>query len=219
MKAEDLTGKRFGKLVVVSRAPDKDCSTENRNRKRAMWNCVCDCGKETVKSGDNLRNGHTNSCGCIRYKHLMSRTRLYSIWRGIIERCTNKNHVFFHRYGGRGITVCDEWSTDFVPFMQWSYENGYSEGLTIDRIDNDGDYSPDNCRWVTMKVQRNNASTNKNLTFNGKTMNVTQWADELEVSRQALYSRLKKGWSVEETLSIPVTRENSRKSFRRNEYD
>ena len=207
-KLIDLTGKRYGHLTVV-----KKC--ESSKSVRVRWTCICDCGKTTTVLGENLKRGNTKSCGCIRNKHLMSYSKLYGVWRGMIERCENKNRPFYHRYGGRGISVCQEWRKDFTAFMKWSIENGYSDGLTIDRIDNDGDYSPNNCRWATMKTQRNNASTNINLTYNGRTMNVTQWAEELKVSRATLYSRIRKGWSDEETLSIPVTKENSRKSFRR----
>lgn len=200
MKGKDLTGLRFGKLTVISKAPYKH---HKNGRKRAAWNCLCDCGNEKVVLTENLVNGHVSSCGCKKEKHSMSYSRLYSIWNGMKDRCNNPHHKFYSRYGGRGISVCEDWQTDFNSFMNWSYANGYEENLTIDRIDNDKGYTPDNCRWATMKVQRNNASSNKILSFNGRTMNVTKWANELNISRHTLYTRLRKGWSVEKALTTP----------------
>jgi hypothetical protein len=206
LRAEDLSGKRFGRLTIISRAPDKICKG---NRKRIMWVCKCDCGNITIKNGDNIRKGNTSSCGCIKEKHSMSYSRLYRIWHGMLERCNNKNHVYFDDYGGRGIDVCDDWKSDFRKFMDWSLSNGYSEKLTIDRIDNNKGYSPDNCKWSTMKEQRNNTRANRNLTYNGITMNVTQWAEMLGISRNTLFSRLRKGWNVEKALSTPVKTNNT----------
>lgn len=155
----DLTGKKYGKLTVISQqGTDKNGQT--------LWLCLCECGKETVVLSSNLRRGKTKSCGCWRREngiehaismtqHGQHNTRLYRIWNTMKNRCQNPNTHNYFRYGGRGITVCDEWQ-DFIPFYEWSMMNGYTETLTIDRIDNFKGYSPDNCRWVTMKEQHQN---------------------------------------------------------------
>ena len=167
----DLTDRRFGKLVVLSRA---DNHRTPNGRTHVMWNCKCDCGRLTTIKADSLRNGHTKSCGCLHdercrqiglkpsanAKHRASHSRLYHVWNGMIQRTTNKNRNRYKDYGGRGITVCPEWR-DFTSFQNWAMNNGYDPKAefgkcTIDRIDNDKGYSPDNCRWVDMKTQSQN---------------------------------------------------------------
>ena len=166
-KFRDLTGQRFGQLTVIER------SGSNKHR-RATWRCQCDCGRETVVASNDLINGDTRSCGCFRSKLLIERntthglrhTRLYGVWLGMKERCYIPSSIRYQRYGGRGITICDEWRDNFQAFYEWSVSNGYDENspfgqCTIDRIDNDKGYSPDNCRWVDQKVQRNNRSDSR----------------------------------------------------------
>lgn len=163
-KRIDLYGQRFGRLVVVSRA-------ENSKNGHARWNCKCDCGNEVTVSSSELRGERQVSCGCYnnerfikenrQIKHGLRHHKLYGVWRSMKERCTLKTHKAWRDYGGRGIKVCDEWLNDFQCFYDWATKNGYKEGLTIDRIDNDSGYYPRNCRWVTMAVQNKNRRNSK----------------------------------------------------------
>ena len=152
----DLRGQRFGRLTVVDQLPAIN--------KRTMWLCKCDCGNEASVDAQNLHTGHTQSCGCLRRERLSKastthgkrNTRLYSIWNHMKTRCRTKSYHAFRHYGGRGIRVCDEWLNDFQAFYDWAMANGYRDDLSIDRIDSDGNYSPDNCRWSTMAEQNKN---------------------------------------------------------------
>lgn len=164
---KDLTGQRFGRLTVIRR----DGSSRQG---LAAWLCRCDCGRECVVEGAMLRKGNTKSCGCLHSEaarerwttHGQSDSRLNSIWQAMKQRCYNSSNKNYNRYGGRGITVCDEWLNDFKAFYIWAMANGYDENApygqcTIDRIDNDKGYNPENCRWVDMKTQNNNKSNTK----------------------------------------------------------
>lgn len=159
MNLIDLRGQRFGCLTVIRPA-------ETRNRQR-YWECVCDCGTLKTVQGRKLRDGLIKSCGCMkalfereaRTKHGGCHTRLYEVWKSIKQRTCNPANKNYSRYGGRGINLCKEWSENYAAFRDWALASGYREGLSIDRIDNDGDYTPHNCRWVTMKVQAKNRHT------------------------------------------------------------
>lgn len=199
---EDLTGKRFNKLVVLERV-------ENGKGDKSRWRCLCDCGNETIVSGNNLKAGGVKSCGCLRHAkhntHHLSNTRLYRIWDAMKNRCYLKTHSAYLYYGGRGITVCDAWKDNFEAFYGWAINNGYSEDLTIDRIDNDSGYSPENCKWSTREEQVNNRKSCVLITYNGETKNLMQWCKLLNLPYKLIHQRMYlKNISFEEAISIPI---------------
>lgn len=202
MKAIDLVGKRFGRLVVVERA-DNHSTNKHAN---AHWVCKCDCGNETVVDGHKLRRGHTKSCGCYHKDRLVTHgetnSRLYGIWKGLKWRCNSKSDRSYKYYGGRGIKVCDEWEADFQAFYDWAMENGYRDDLSIDRIDNDGNYEPENCRWVSAKEQANNRRNNIIITRNGETHTLAEWAEILGIKYSTLQKRIQGNWNIERAFAV-----------------
>lgn len=172
-KLKDLSGMKFGRLTVLSRTTDY---IEPSGRKRVVWLCKCDCGNYISTQGSSLKSGSTKSCGCIKAErnkkyfttHGCSKEKLYRLWKDIKKRCYNHNYKQFKDYGGRGIKVCDKWLNDYLEFRIWALNNGYNPNAkfgdcTIDRINVNGNYSPDNCRFVSMKVQNNNKRRNLNV--------------------------------------------------------
>lgn len=201
----DLTGQRFGRLTVICRADIKS--------KDVKWLCKCDCGNECITKGIYLRIGDTKSCGCIakqllikrNYKHGKRHTRLYNIWRDIIRRCESTTRFAHEYYHDKGITICEEWRNDFLAFYNWAMNNGYSDNLTIDRIDTDKNYEPNNCCWVTMKVQGNNKSNNIHISYNGETHTLSEWADITGIKRATIRARIfQYNWSVKDALTVSV---------------
>lgn len=205
---KDLTGKQFGKWIVVSQA--RNHVTKNGNT-FTKWFCRCECGNEKEVFANSLLNGRSKSCGCDNHKHTIvcknnftthgaSKTRLYKIWAGMHKRCENNNTSNYSDYGGRGITVCHEWD-DFVVFKDWALKNGYTDSLSIDRIDVNGCYCPDNCRWSTKREQANNRRNTKLYNAFGKTQPLSVWANECGKSYKYLHKRLSKGQSLEEIIN------------------
>lgn len=201
----DLTGQRFGRWTVLTReGSDK--------QKAATWLCRCDCGKEQIVRGYALRYGHTKSCGCLpseqvakrNWKHGGSRTKLYRVWDGMKKRCINLNEPAYKNYGGRGISVCDEWVRSFESFRDWGLSHGYRDGLSIDRVNNDGDYCPENCRWADAKTQGNNRRSNRLLEFSDETHTISEWSDLTGIPQDVITYRIKAGWPVEKALTESV---------------
>ena len=203
--AIDRTGQRYGMLTVESRA-------ENIRTGIVAWNCICDCGRRVVIRGNDLRL--RKSCGCHsgNYIHGLSKTRLHKIWDGMHTRCDNKNNERYPYYGGRGIYICEQWDKDFKAFYDWSMNNGYSDDLTIDRINVNGPYSPDNCRWIPRGDQAKN--TRKNLFFDidGENMTLAEISRRYDIPYHRLYMRVKSGWDIQKAAKSPlhhnVTRRN-----------
>lgn len=207
----DLTGKRFGQLTVIKKiGSDK--------RKNVVWLCICDCGKETIRTTTRLKTGYTKSCGCLcvqkllerNTKHNMTHTRLYKIYKGLIQRCYSPSNPAYENYGNRGIKISEEWldkEKGFINFYNWAMQNGYKDNLSIDRINNNGNYEPDNCRWATEKEQSNNRRTNHYITYNGETHTLKEWSEILNVSYSMLSHRFQRKWDIEKALFFPSRKE------------
>lgn len=195
MNLKDLTGKRFGRLVVLKR----DFSSE---KKGVRWLCKCDCGNEKIILGQTLLRGKAKSCGCYRKecgniqkfstKHNKSHSKIYKTWQCMKSRCYDKNDKYHYKdYGGRGISICNEWLSDFMNFYNWAITNGYKDGLTIDRIDVNGNYEPNNCRWATKEEQANNRRKTQFITYNNETHTINEWCKILNLKKYVLRQRLK----------------------------
>ena len=202
----NLVGQRFGRLTVISEVKSDNYQT--------AWLCRCDCGNEKVIKTRHLRSGATKSCGCLRdemnrdrpdqyYPKDVRNRRLLGIWKGMLRRCENETAEYFYLYGGRGITVCNEWH-DYVQFARWALNNGYQDNLSIDRIDFNGNYKPGNCRWATVKEQANNSRKCIFITIEGITKTATEWAEQYGIKPATLYARLKRGMDVQTALTREV---------------
>lgn len=205
----DRTGSRFGRLIV-KRFVGKASNWVG------IWECVCDCGKTITALSSNLTSGNTKSCGCLKLGMLNKRstkhglsggaerpTRLYKIWIHMRGRCFNKRNRDYKFYGQRGITVCKEWN-DYKLFFDWSMANGYNSVLTIERIENNGNYEPGNCRWATRKEQARNTRASRFVTFGGETKTVAEWADVLNIPYSVLRMRFHRGWPADKALTQPI---------------
>lgn len=200
---KDLTGKKFGMLTVVE-------FVEVRNN-YAYWRCVCDCGNEKTVRGSNLISGQVRSCGCLnRNNHIIhreSKSRLYVIWAGIKQRCENANRRDYQNYGGRGIKLCNEWH-EYVAFRDWALANGYNDSKSIERIDNDGDYSPSNCRWDDYDAQMNNKRNSFTLSINGETKTAAEWSRVSGIPADRIRKRKRKGWTDSDAVFEPLSKKH-----------
>ncbi len=214
----DIKNRRFGRLIAINPTPDRDSCQS------VIWKCKCDCGNTILVSARQLTSKTgTHSCGCLQkekarknleenhksgrdapaYKHGKYKSRIYNTWINMKARCYNPNATRFLQYGGRGIKVCEMWKKDFQAFYDWAVLNGYQDNLTIDRIDNNGDYTPDNCRWVDNKRQQNNTSHSRMISYGEKTQTLQEWSAELGINYKTLQKRLN-AWDIEKALSYPV---------------
>lgn len=197
-KRVEMIGKKFGRWEVIA-------ETNERTYEGAIkWLCRCECGTIKAVPGTALRNGSSKSCGCYNHEIISQgkhkyKTKLYAVWNSMKNRCRCKTDKAYHNYGGRGIGYTEEWN-DFDKFEEWALSNGYKQGLWLDRIDNDKDYSPANCRWTTPKVQQNNKRTNVTLCIDGITKTVMEWADESGIPYPTIRRRMELGWEETELL-------------------
>jgi hypothetical protein len=205
VKLVDRVGEKYGRLTVVERAPN----AANPKDTNARWLCKCECGKTAVAYGQDLKRGKVVSCGCWndekRFKHGLSRTHLHAVWRMMLDRCRNQNNPAYKSYGGRGIEVCERW----YEFTNFAADVGdRPKGYQIDRIDNDGNYTPENCRWATPKQQINNRRNSVYLQHAGKNLTIEEWADATGIKQDTIRGRLRRGWDASKALSEPVVQPN-----------
>lgn len=203
-----ITNCRYGRLTAVKRV-------ENDKYNHKQWLCRCACGNEIVVLQSSLISGRTRSCGCY-YKdtrqtsartHGQSKTRLFHIWTEMLARCKYQSRNDYQYYGGKGIKVCEEWQA-FENFAKWAQENGYTENLTIDRIDTDGDYTPANCRWATRQTQMNNTTRNRVVTVNGVSKTLAEWSRENKIKYHTIQDRLARGWNETDAVTKQVKRKS-----------
>jgi len=226
----DETGKKYGRLTVL----EYQGRSKNRN---ALWLCLCECGNTVVVKGCLLRSGTTKSCGCLKreiakeaiykynssdeyvppsvynIKHGMTHDHLYKVWLSMKRRCIDENHDNYRYYGGRGIKVCEEWANDFITFMDWAYANGYDSSLTIDRIDVNGNYCPNNCRWVPFYEQIRNRRNTVSMEYNNQRKPLKVLCDENGVPYKWAHSKYKEGYNFEQIIEMRHKLEMSRNNI------
>lgn len=210
---KDLTGKVFDRLTVIEFSHKE---IDNRGKYKYFWKFRCECGNEVIRRADGLKDKGIKSCGCYRKEvlkehnfkinnpnktHGKSNTRLYKIYSKMKERCYYEKYPEYYLYGGRGISICEEWLNDFMNFYNWSMQNGYKEDLSIDRIEVEGNYEPTNCRWSDNITQANNKRNNIKLTYEGETHTLPEWSRILNLPYSTLADRLRKGKSIKEILN------------------
>lgn len=211
-KYEDLTGQKFGRLTVIQR-------TKNNKYGNLMWLCQCECGKQKIVRGSHLKGKRIQSCGCLAFEiakekmiernfvHGKKGTKIYAIWKAIKQRCFNPNNAMYHNYGGRGITICEEWKNNFQAFYDHVSKLPHfnEKGYSLDRINNDGNYEPNNVKWSTAKEQANNTRTNVFITFKGETHTVAEWSEITGINNKVILERINiLHWDVEKALTTPV---------------
>jgi len=205
----DRVGQRFGKLLVIRFA-------RTLPKWIKLWECQCDCGNTLIVRANNLVNGTTKSCGCLKMAVLLERstkhglsgghgnyTRLYSLWLDMRDRCFRKTNKSYSYYGGRGITVCKKWD-DYASFHSWAMANGYKNDLTIERIDTNGNYEPNNCKWATRKEQGRNKRNNRIITINGETKTLIEWTEIFGIPYGVVRQRIHRGMAEYNALTLPL---------------
>jgi len=199
---KNILNNRYNRLTVIGYF--------GKSKNRYFWKCLCDCGNYAIVDRGNLIPGHSQSCGCFKKElikkssitHGLSKTKEYAIWADIKKRCYNKNNSAYKFYGAKGITMCNKWKNSFIPFIT-DMGKRPSENHSIDRINTFGNYEPSNCRWTTKDIQSNNTRTNKKITLNGITKNITQWLKLLNIPCTTYYNRLNRNWSIQDALTKP----------------
>lgn len=199
MRNIDITGLRFGKLIAIKK--------EFIKNKSQYWSFKCDCGKTTVAKKSHVTDGRIKSCGCLLkenhtgYKHGLSKTRVYSIYRGMKNRCYNPNEPAYKNYGERGIKICDEWLKNPKLFYEWAIKNNYKDNLTIERIDVNKGYEPDNCTWIPLNIQPKNTRKSIRIKYNGEIKTLSEWCKVLDLDKRRTETRLRRGWSIDRAFN------------------
>lgn len=199
----DMVGQKFGRLTVIE--------FSHRKGKNYYWKCICDCGNPEIRivQVQGLKRGTTQSCGCLNKeiitKHGLDGDKIYHVFNAMKNRCYSKDNNSYHNYGARGINICDEWLNDVVAFVNWAYNSGYKEGLTIERKDVNGNYEPNNCTWVSRKAQMNNTRYNINIEYKGETKTLTEWSETIGMKMNTLYYRIAIAkWDIEKAFNTPL---------------
>jgi hypothetical protein len=219
----DLSGKKFGRLQVIKRASNY---RQPSGKSIVMWECKCECGSVSVVSSSNLLSGNSKKCKCCnekefkdyltngQRKHGDSTKRLYRIWRGMKTRCLNSKTKEFDSYGGRGISICEDWKNSYETFREWALLNGYADDLTIDRKNVDGNYEPSNCRWISISEQQSNRRNCNFIEYKGEKKILKDWAKDLGIPYSRLSGRLALGWSIEDAFTKEYKSSFNRKTVR-----
>lgn len=211
-KIKNIRGNKYGKLTVISFVDVKN--------KKARWLCKCDCGSIVEVYGIDLRSNNTRSCGCLKHVHRdlgahnLSKTRINNIYHNIKQRCNNPNSSTYKDYGGRGIKICNEWNNSFLSFYNWAMNNGYNDELSIDRKDNNGDYCPENCRWITHKKQMSNTRRNLIYIIDGETLCLSEWCERYNMPYWTVLRRIQHGSDIETALTKPIDITKRNKLYR-----
>lgn len=205
-------GQKFNRLTVLKL---DHIEKNKKNKNIEFYKCICQCENECIVKKHHLKSGHTQSCGCLKNKkHSLTKTRLFSIFRDMKTRCYNKNNKKYKYYGGKNIIIFKGWLNDFKTFYDWAMANGYKDNLTIDRIDNNGNYEPNNCRWTDMKTQSRNRHNNNTITYNNETYCLIDWAKKLNINRHTLFYRIYiLNWSIKKAFTTPVKKITESKNF------
>ncbi len=207
-----LIGERHNHLIVNDIVYKKGIVKGKETQEFLVLECKCDCGNIVYIRPYQFVRGEYSSCGCSKkngeyftnFSHRLSGEKLYKVWNTMRRRCYVPTDKKYKSYGARGIIVCDEWLNDYMVFREWAMSNGYKENLSLDRIDNDGNYEPNNCRWTTRSVQQRNRRNCKQITYHGKTQCLADWCDELKLDYKTIDNRLLNGWEVERTFETPI---------------